>query len=223
MMTGVVLAAGASTRMGKPKALAQEGRQSFLTHAIRTLWSACDDVIVVLGAGAHAVQQRTEQEFARLVERGGLPAEFARVRQHAPEQLEVHFVTHPTWKRGMFSSVRAGLESALGQKPEAILVLPVDHPSVRPTTVAALATVMQQALEAARSPKVRRAFSYALIPRLGGRRGHPVALSAALARAIVADGAADTLSEAVKRHARLVGYLDVRDRGVLRNVNGPGD
>ncbi|HET7226918.1 MAG TPA: NTP transferase domain-containing protein [Candidatus Eisenbacteria bacterium] len=222
MMTGVVLAAGASARMGSPKALAREGRESFLTHGIRTLWSACDDVVVVLGAGAKAIQQRTEQEFTRLVQRGRLAAEFARVRDNVPDQLEVHFVTHPTWKRGMFSSVRAGLEAALGRKPEAILVMPVDHPSVRPNTVVALATAMHQALEAARSPRVRRAFSYALVPRMGGRRGHPVALSAALARAITQDAQAENLSDAVKRNARLVGYLDVRDRGVLRNVNRPG-
>jgi len=31
------------------------------------------------------------------------------------------------------------------------------------------------------------------------------------------------LADAVRRSARLVGYLDVRDAGVTRNVNRPGD
>jgi CTP:molybdopterin cytidylyltransferase MocA len=115
-----------------------------------------------------------------------------------------------------------------------VVVLPVDHPSVRPSTVLDLATVMAQALYAARvrrarprgrtAAKGRRAgLSYALVPRLRGRRGHPVVLSAALAHAVARDAAAGNLSDAVRRNARLVGYLDVRDPGVLRNVNRPGD
>ena len=66
-------------------------------------------------------------------------------------------------------------------------------------------------------------FSYALVPRFRGRRGHPLALSAALARAVAKDAAARDLSDAVRRSARLVGYLDVRDAGITRNVNRPGD
>ena len=54
-------------------------------------------------------------------------------------------------------------------------------------------------------------------------RGHPLALSPALAGAIAADRKAKDLSDAVRRNARLVGYLDVDDPGVLRNVNRSGD
>ncbi len=61
------------------------------------------------------------------------------------------------------------------------------------------------------------------MPRHRRRRGHPLALSPALAAAIAADRQAEDLSDAVRRNARLVGYLDVDDPGVLRNVNRPGD
>jgi hypothetical protein len=46
-------------------------------------------------------------------------------------------------------------------------------------------------------------------------------VSAALARAIVADRGAADLSDAVRRNARLVGFLDVPDAGILRNRNTP--
>ena len=66
-------------------------------------------------------------------------------------------------------------------------------------------------------------LAYALVPRYRRRRGHPVALSPALARAVAADRDAGDLSDAVRRNARLVGYLDCADAGVVRNRNQPGD
>jgi CTP:molybdopterin cytidylyltransferase MocA len=119
--------------------------------------------------------------------------------------------------------VVAGLRSALETAPEAVLVLPVDHPDVKPATILDLAVVMQQALGASRSTKVRKAFSYALVPRHQRRRGHPVVLSPALALAVTKDAEAENLSDAVRRNARLVGYIDVKDPGVVRNRNRPGD
>jgi CTP:molybdopterin cytidylyltransferase MocA len=128
----------------------------------------------------------------------------------------------------MYSSARVGLEAALKYDPAAVFVLPVDHPSVRCATVLDLGTVMAQAIHAAHDPKRRMrvrgpGFRYALVPRRAGRRGHPVVMTAPLAKAILKDGGAGHLSDAVRRSARLVGYLDVRDAGIARNVNRPGD
>ncbi len=221
MMVGVLLAAGASTRMGRPKALAAANGGSFIATGIRTLWKVCDRVIVVLGADAPRIRGRTEREFVTLIGTGRLVHELAAA--HRAERLEVRFVVNRGWKSGMFSSVRAGLRTALRARPEAVLVAPVDHPAVRPGTVADLARVHLAALAACRTPAARARFSYALVPRHRGRRGHPVALSPALARAVVGDAAAQDLSDAIRRHARLVGYLDVSDPGVVRNRNTPAD
>jgi CTP:molybdopterin cytidylyltransferase MocA len=60
-----------------------------------------------------------------------------------------------------------------------------------------------------------------VVPRYRRRRGHPVVLTAALADAIASDPKAEDLSDAIRRNARLIGYLDVRDAGVIRNVNRP--
>lgn len=223
MIAGVLLAAGASSRMGSPKALASAGGESFVVRGIRHLWSACDQVIVVLGAEAPCIRRATERELERLAGTRRLQRDRTPSRHPGPSALEVCFLVHRGWKRGMLSSARAGLLEALGTRPEAVLVLPVDHPAVRPGTVADLARVLLQALAACRTPRERARFAYALIPRFRRRRGHPIALSPALARAVAGDPEAEDLSDALRRHARLVGYLDVGDAGVLRNRNTPRD
>ena len=221
MTVGVLLAAGASRRMGTNKALVRTGGQSFLVRGLCQLWSACDAVIVVLGSNAPRVRKVIEAEFERLVAGSKLHKNLKRA--HGAAGFEARFVVNRGWRRGMFSSARLGLATALSLDAEAILVLPVDHPGVSPETVRALATAMGQALGAFGRPAGRRrlAFAYALVPRYRRRRGHPIALSPALAAAIVVDRGAANLSDAVRRSARLVGYLDCADSGVVRNVNAP--
>ena len=220
MNVGVLLAAGASTRMGAPKASVKWKGRSFLASGVLALWGACDTVVVVLGSKAREVRAAAEAEFAELVGRGEL-----RDLAHAPGRtrargLEVHFIVNAGWKRGMLSSAQAGLSAALRMKPSSLLVLPVDHPEVRTATVTQLGAAMEEALGAF-GPRERGGFPYALVPRRRGRRGHPLALSPGLARAIAGDRAARDLSDAVRRHARLVGYQDVDDPGIVRNRNTP--
>jgi CTP:molybdopterin cytidylyltransferase MocA len=208
--------------MGSPKPLVRQGGESFAAHGIRHLWGSCNAVVVVLGSNAAANRMAIEEEFVRLVRAGELHRDLREADRHGAAGLEVKFVVHPGWRKGMYGSVRAGLKAALAYHPEGILVLPVDHPRVRASTVHDLALVMRLALRACRSDEERSGFRYALVPRYRRERGHPVALSAALARSIAADAGAEHLSDAMRRHARLIGFLDVADRGVLVNRNTPG-
>jgi CTP:molybdopterin cytidylyltransferase MocA len=219
MIAGVLLAAGASRRMGSPKPLARLEGESFLSRGIRHLWRACGMVVVVLGSNARPVRAQVEVELQRLLADGTLHQDLKRADRHGTKDLEVHFVVHPGWRRGMYSSARIGLAEALRLKPEAILLMPVDHPAVKPETVHDLATVMRLAIQACRSGTERNRFSYGLVPRYRRRRGHPVALSRALAQAVAKDGDAENLSDAVRRNARLLGFLDVGDPGVVLNQN----
>lgn len=106
---GVLLAAGAGRRMGRPKALVRDDDgTSWLPRAIASLMP-CDGVTVVLGAGA--------EEAARLL----LPS--------------VDLVIAHDWADGMGASFRAGL-SALGPDVDAALVTLVDLPDVTAEVVA---------------------------------------------------------------------------------------
>jgi CTP:molybdopterin cytidylyltransferase MocA len=223
MNVGVLLAAGASTRMRSLKALSRAGRESFLAGGVRRLWSACDAVVIVLGAKSTVVRRHAELEFQRLVGEGRFHHDLRQAKRHGARSLEAHFVVNRDWPKGMYSSVREGLKAARAFAPDTVLVLPVDHTDVRSATVQALAGLVQAALAACRTPRERKVFRYALVPRHRRRRGHPLALSPALADAIARDRLAADLAEAVRRNARLVGYIDVDDPGILRNRNTPRD
>jgi CTP:molybdopterin cytidylyltransferase MocA len=223
MMVGILLAAGASTRMGSHKALRRSGRESFLVRGVRALWTSCDAVVVVLGSRGPIVRRHAEVEFERLVANGGLQQDLVRAKRSGSKGLEAQFVQNRDWQSGMLSSVRVGLKAARDLSPEGLLVLPVDHPDVKPATVASLAELLRAALAASRTRRERASFAYALVPRHKHRRGHPLAISPALASSILADREAIDLSDSVRRCARLVGYVDVNDPGVTRNHNTPRD
>ncbi len=224
MIAGVLLAAGASRRMGRDKALVRKGSDSFLVSGVRRLWAACDRVVVVLGAHHAAIRRSVEEEFGRLVSQGALDRDLRpRLgRASGPRGIEVHFIVNPSWRQGMLSSARAGLRDALGGRPESVVVLPVDHPDVHPTTIYYLSMLMRAARESA-GRRERAGLMHAIVPRYRRRRGHPVALSVALAQSIVADGGAADLSDAIRRNAKVVSYADIADPGVVRNRNQPGD
>jgi CTP:molybdopterin cytidylyltransferase MocA len=220
VIVGVLLAAGASTRMGSPKALVRLRGQSYLVRGVRSLWSVCDTVIVVLGSDGQRVCRAVNEEFAVLVEKGLAAPDLSGGPKKRSGELELRFAFNKQWAQGMLSSARIGLAQALRQKPSGVLLLPVDHPEVSPTTVQALAAMLDQAM-ASFGGKRADGFAYGLVPRHRGHRGHPVALSTALAAAVRRDRVARDLSDGIRRNARLVGYLDVADKGVVLNHNTP--
>jgi molybdenum cofactor cytidylyltransferase len=109
-LTAVILAAGESSRMGRPKALLEVAGETFLGRLARVFREAgVGEVVVVLGHGADGL------------------------RAAAPAGARV--VVNEAWREGMLGSVAAGAAAATG---EAFFVAPVDHPLFRPSTVRAL-------------------------------------------------------------------------------------
>lgn len=109
----IILAAGASTRMGQPKALLGYGGRTALARLIAVFREAgCARPIVVLGSGA--------DEIERTVRKG-----------------EARVVVNPDWERGQTSSLKAGLRVL---PPEAVawLLHPVDVPLIEAADVAAV-------------------------------------------------------------------------------------
>jgi len=118
VIPAVVLAAGLSTRMGRPKALLPVGGggDTFLTRTVRTFLDAgVDDVVVVVGHEAEAIVST----FAR----SALPA---------------RFVHNAAFSRGQFSSMLAGLRAIDRPGVEAMLLTLVDVPLVQASTVRAV-------------------------------------------------------------------------------------
>lgn len=104
MIAAVVLAAGGSTRMGRPKQLLPVRGTSLVRHAVAAARDGgCDPVVVVVGANADAVEAE-------------LTGESVRVMRNAD------------WAAGPGTSVRTGV-AAVGAA-EAVVVLLCDQPFV---------------------------------------------------------------------------------------------
>jgi CTP:molybdopterin cytidylyltransferase MocA len=102
---GLILAAGAGTRYGQPKAPVVIDGERLIDRAVRTLrGGGCDPIVAVLGAWVGPVQG-------------------ARV------------VVNRSWAEGMGSSLRAGLEALEDTDASHALVSLVDLPGLTPTAV----------------------------------------------------------------------------------------
>lgn len=108
MIAGIILAAGASSRMGSPKALLEYQGETFVNRLVRVLSSVCDRVIVVVGYHAAEIGGRVQGATV---------------------------VVNPDPSRGQLSSLQTGLRAA-PEDAEAVLFTPVDSPSVEAPTIA---------------------------------------------------------------------------------------
>ncbi|BDU72486.1 nucleotidyltransferase family protein [Mesoterricola silvestris] len=111
MLPAVILAAGASRRLGRPKQLERYGGVSLLRRAVAAV-GACSPVLVVTGCRAADMEAEL---------RG----------------LDVRVVPNPGWEEGMASSIRAGVR-ALDPGVEGALFLVCDQPAVDAALVARL-------------------------------------------------------------------------------------
>ena len=113
----IVLAAGGSTRMGRPKMLLPLGERTLLASAVRPhLEAGIGRVVVVLGCDAAAI----------------------RAGAGLPDDPRVDVVVNRRWRLGQSSSLRAGL--ARCETAEAVLVALGDQPGVTADRVALIAS-----------------------------------------------------------------------------------
>lgn len=182
MIAGIILAAGASQRMGTPKALLEIQGETFLVRLARVLGSVCDSVTVVLG---NHVDQ---------------------IRPRVPARVRV--VVNPDPERGQLSSLQTALA---GLDADGFAFVPVDCPAVAEQTAAKLA-------EAFRG---RDAATRFVIPRMGGKRGHPVFATHGIAGELLALPPTGEARAVVHKYVSRTQYVDVDDPGIFADVDTP--
>jgi molybdenum cofactor cytidylyltransferase len=123
MIPGIVLAGGKSSRMGRPKALLPIGSagDTFFDRVTRTLLEAgLTDVVVVVGADAHAI------------------------RAAVKPRMGVRIVDNADYERGQLTSLLAGLRAIDAAGAVAALVTLIDVPLVHAETVRTLIAVQRE-------------------------------------------------------------------------------
>jgi len=112
-VTGLVLAAGGSRRLGEPKQLLPYGSGTLLDHSLETaLASGFDQVIVALGGGSADIRRGVDLSGVEVVE-------------------------NPDYGDGCSSSIASGLE-AIDERSELMVLMLGDQPGVTPEGVRAL-------------------------------------------------------------------------------------
>ena len=190
MALGLLLAAGAGSRMGRPKALVvDDDGTSWVVRSTRALYDGgCAPVIVVLGAAAEdaiMLFSSASEEIAT----GSLAT--ARDARLSPESgygtSQLMTVVASDWAEGMSASLRAGLSAAAQTDALAACITLVDLPDVGPEVIRRVVDLVGD-----RPDSLGRAA-------YRGKPGHPVVVGrdhwAAVSRGVSGDsGARDYLA-----------------------------
>lgn len=146
----IILAAGAATRMGRPKQLLSYQGRSLILHAVEVaLASMSQPIIVVLGAYLEQIKPELMPKAVQVVE-------------------------NSQWQEGMSSSIRAGISMLLKTNPklDAVIISLADQPLVSPQIFNQLIQSYQETQKVIVASKynettgVPALFSNALFPEL---------------------------------------------------------
>ena len=127
MVAGLVLAAGAGTRFGGRKQLAELDGRPLLEHALAAMASApVEPVAVVLGADAAEIRSAVDM--------------------HGAEPIEC-----PDWEDGQSASLRTGVEALEHAGAEAVVVTLGDQPRIAARAIAAVVAARGEGADAVRA------------------------------------------------------------------------
>jgi molybdenum cofactor cytidylyltransferase len=198
-LCGVILAAGASSRMGREKALlpwrvdesapAQSGNSTLLSAHISALKPLARAIVVVAGHNADRL--------------GPVISAYCAIS-----------AINPAPERGQFSSLQIGLGKALALGCDSAIITPVDCPPLDQETLALLRRAFDEALARGQ---------WAVAPHSNGRNGHPLIVGRELIDAFLAAPPTSNAREVKRAHSgRFVSVL-VTIPNLATDMNTPDE
>ena len=195
-ITGILLAAGLSTRMGEPKQLLPFGEKTILETVVdNMLNSKFSKVVVVLGHYADKIQELIDE-------------------------YPVTVVYNPNYREGMLTSAQVGVKSLYpmkegehldGQehfKRAAFSIMLVDQPFITSTLIN---TVIDAYVQTDKG---------IVLPSYQYKRGHPVIFHNKYVDDILSlDAESDGVRTLYKLHSEDIHYINVDTDAVLRDID----
>jgi molybdenum cofactor cytidylyltransferase len=193
VVSGIILAAGESRRMGSPKALCKWGEGTFLDAVISYLrQGGVRDVGVVVGAGSQEIISH------------GVPA-------------DVDVWINPDYIYGQLSSLQVGLRHQQMNVVGAAMAL-VDHPAVKPTTVLKLIEAIRNYPDHIVKPSHRGRGGH---PIFIGRKWWNEVLRISFPDLATTKSRIPTLRDIIAQYPERVKSVDVDDPGILIDIDTP--
>ena len=195
-VAAVILAAGLSRRMGKPKMSLPWGQTTVLGQVIDIFKQAGVQEIVIVTGGA---RQAVDEELAR-----------------STYSLPVRSVFNPDYETGeMLSSIQCGLQS-LGNSVEAALIGLGDQPQI---SLAAVWAVLGDQWKVPIS-SVSNYRDKIIVPSFNNHRGHPWLVGSQYWQQVLEPPL--TTRDFLREHASLIQYV-ATDLTVLKDLDTPED
>jgi molybdenum cofactor cytidylyltransferase len=113
-------------------------------------------------------------------------------------------VINRDYRWGMLTSLQTGLR-VLPESTDRVMFTLVDHPAITRATVEMLIG----------------ADAEIAIPRIDGKRGHPVLVSREIALEFLAEPATSKVRDVIDRQANAIRYVEVDDPGICDDVDNP--
>jgi len=192
MISGIILAAGESRRVGKLKQLLPFRNSTIIETVIDNLLCAkLDEVIVILGHAAEKIKAKI---------------------QHKP----VKIVYNANYKRGMLTSVQCGIlainktlhSSTSNKSKDGFLIAPVDQPFLTPNLIRDLIE------------EFYRTNKGIVLPTYKVRRGHPTIFDIKYTPEILGlSEDSGGLREVVRQHQNDIHKVPVNTDSIIRDID----
>jgi molybdenum cofactor cytidylyltransferase len=191
-VSGLLIAAGLSSRMGKPKALLLQHDLPFAIVILKKMILVCDNIVVVLGHSAEKIKKELQ------------------VFINNSEELKssIKFVTNEQFKKGMFSSLKCGLNEV--KNSEWLLYHFVDQPG--------LPKIFYQEF----TNQIDNEHDW-IQPAYKNEKGHPLLLHKSIFNSILELPDDSSLKEISKNSSVRKKLWDCNHKEILQDIDYPSD